>query len=291
MKNIHFNEKTKGYFEGWYFKHTAGSRMAAFIPGINIDNDGFKEAFIQIITDKGAHCVKYPFEQFDAGLNELYVRIGRNIFCDRGVVLDIDTDDIFVNGVIAYGEFRELSGSVMGPFKNMECNHDVISMHHTLSGKLYINGETLNFSGGEGYIEKDWGRSFPQNYFWAQSYDRSDGTAVFVSAAKIPLLGGSFMGHTAAVIHKGKTYRFSTFNLGKIEECSGKTLRLKKGAYTLNVNLAGEGKGKTLFAPVSGAMTRKISEMPGTSMDISLYKNGREVFSKYAMECSAESEF
>ncbi|MEZ4893124.1 MAG: tocopherol cyclase family protein [Saprospiraceae bacterium] len=34
---------------------------------------------------------------------------------------------------------------------------------------LTINGEELDFTGGKGYMEKDWGRSFPSAYFWMQT--------------------------------------------------------------------------------------------------------------------------
>jgi tocopherol cyclase len=32
-----------------------------------------------------------------------------------------------------------------------------------------VGGRRVDFSGGSGYIEKDWGRSFPRAWIWAQS--------------------------------------------------------------------------------------------------------------------------
>ena len=37
------------------------------------------------------------------------------------------------------------------------------------NGQLTLNNSKLNFDGGKGYIEKDWGRNFPKNWIWAQS--------------------------------------------------------------------------------------------------------------------------
>lgn len=54
MNNFYGNKKKKNFFEGWYFKHQAEKETIAFIPGINIDSNGNKSAFIQIITNKNS---------------------------------------------------------------------------------------------------------------------------------------------------------------------------------------------------------------------------------------------
>lgn len=43
----------------------------------------------------------------------------------------------------------------------MECYHGVVSLDHAISGKLMIEDQAHDFNGGRGYIEKDWGKSFP----------------------------------------------------------------------------------------------------------------------------------
>ena len=53
---------------------------------------------------------------------------------------------------------------VMGPFSFvpfMECYHGVVNIDHKISGSLMINNEEIDFTDGYGYIEKDWGKSFP----------------------------------------------------------------------------------------------------------------------------------
>jgi len=46
--------KSKKYFEGWYYKVlTADEKYAfAFIPGIAMDEEGNKQAFIQVLNGK-----------------------------------------------------------------------------------------------------------------------------------------------------------------------------------------------------------------------------------------------
>jgi hypothetical protein len=44
----------------------------------------------------------------------------------------------------------------------MQCYHGLISMNHSLEGEITDGAERIVLSGGKGYIEKDWGSSFPR---------------------------------------------------------------------------------------------------------------------------------
>ncbi len=62
-------------------------------------------------------------------------------------------------------------------------------MDHSVSGELEFNGEPVDFSGGRGYIEKDWGSYFPEGYIWLQSNHFDEpGISAKTSVAKIPWL-------------------------------------------------------------------------------------------------------
>ncbi len=77
----------------------------------------------------------------------------------------------------------------------MECYHAVIGFDHPLEGKININGNEIDFTGGRGYIEKDYGKSFPSYYIWMQSnHFETEEISVMASVAKIPWLGSSFDG-------------------------------------------------------------------------------------------------
>jgi hypothetical protein len=45
----------------------------------------------------------------------------------------------------------------------------VVSMDHQIQGRLKLGGKQLDFSDGQGYIEKDWGKYFPSAWIWGQS--------------------------------------------------------------------------------------------------------------------------
>lgn len=61
MKNKSNYTNKKRYFEGWYFKHQSEDFSIAFIPGININKNGYKYAFIQIITESESYNIDYEF--------------------------------------------------------------------------------------------------------------------------------------------------------------------------------------------------------------------------------------
>ena len=174
----HGNRKKKNFFEGWYLKHPVGNYVCAFIPGISIEKDGSRKPFIQIINDYGSHVIFYKAEEFSAREDCFHVEIGNNIFSEKGIEINIDDQEkeIRVKGKITYGPFKTLerssyAPSVMGPFSYvnfMECYHGVLSLEHELEGSLEWYGREIDFSGGKGYVEKDWGKSFPKSYIWIQ---------------------------------------------------------------------------------------------------------------------------
>ncbi len=104
---------------------------------------------------------------------------------------------------------------IMGPYgwvPRMECNHGVVSLDHPLTGTLVAGGTDIDFSGGRGYIEKDWGKSFPAGYVWIQSNHFERDRVSFVgSIAIIPWLFSSFPGFIIGLWIDGRLYRFATY--------------------------------------------------------------------------------
>jgi len=51
----------------------------------------------------------------------------------------------------------------------MDCYHGLFSFSDSLQGTLTLKGKVMDFFGGRGYIEKDWGQSFPAAWVWLQN--------------------------------------------------------------------------------------------------------------------------
>jgi tocopherol cyclase len=289
------NLNKSGYFEGWYFKHSVADSglIWSFIPGISLTGKG-SHAFIQVIngiTGKTKY-IEFPVKEFIASSSGLYVKIGKSVFTRNFIELDFQTEEIQIQGRIDYSEVspfpsRFLSPGIMGwysfvPF--MECKHGVVSMNHCLEGKLNINAQTVDFNGGKGYIEKDWGKSFPSCWIWMQANNFLEKSAsVMFSVARIPWLGKHFMGFISFFFLFGEVYLFTSYNGSKIERIS-KTdeileIELSNRETIIKMRITGNVAG-SLKAPKHGEMDRIIKESVNARTEVELFSRKGEVLYK-----------
>lgn len=279
---------SRRYFEGWYFKQVdaAGHRAVAVIPGVSFSADGSsKHAFVQIISNGGtAHYFTYPIEAFSFDRGKAFgIRIGDNAFSKTGMSLRLRDDEIEIHGNVSFGAWapwpvKALSPGIMGWYRfvpRMETYHGVLSMDHAISGSIAVNGEPIDFEGGRGYAEKDWGRSFPSSWVWAQSnHFEREGVSFVVSVAKIPWMGKSFVGSIAGLRLGGELYRFTTYTGARLEFISTKAnearLILRDSEKELEVRIQ-SGEAATLKAPTLGAMEGRDSESLGGMIDVTMH--------------------
>jgi tocopherol cyclase len=282
------NKKMKGYFEGWYFKLVDYSRnnVYAIIPGVSFEKDGkTKHSFIQIFDGNTGKTwyQKYSIEDFTFSKKDFDLKIGDNSFSHKGLSLDIKTTDLAVKGKISFDQLRPwpvtfFTPGVMGwytfvPF--MECYHGIVSFDHRLTGKLNINGEIVDFTEGRGYIEKDWGKSFPEYWIWMQTnHFKKENTSMMASIANIPWIGRSFDGFLAGIYLNDEVHRFTTYNGTKITKLQ---LEDDKVAITLQNRkekleiMAFKSKGAELAAPIMGKMEGRILESITAKIHIKLF--------------------
>ena len=256
--------RTGPYFEGWYFKHqNPQGQTLALIPAFHIDRDGRRTASLQVISKDQAWWLEYPEAQLKISRHPFQVQIGQSCFGSQGIDLYIQQDNLSLYGSLRYGPFTALRSDIMGPFRffaGMQCAHGVISMGHSLSGTLELNGERLDFSDGIGYIETDRGRSFPNRYLWTQCvWDGTERGSLMLAIATIPLPVGGFTGCICSVLYRGREYRLATYRGTKIDKWSPYGAVIRQGRYCLEVELLNE-RWQPLRAPVEGRMERTIHE-------------------------------
>ena len=257
-------DRTGPYFEGWYFKHqNPQGQTLALIPAFHIGKEGRRTASLQVISKDQAWWLEYPASQLHISRQPFQVQIGQSSFGRQGIDLHIQQDNLSLYGSLRYGPFTTLRSDIMGPFRflaGMQCTHGVISMGHSLSGTLELNGERLDFSDGIGYIETDRGRSFPSKYLWTQCvWDGPERGSLMLAIATIPLPVGGFTGCICSVLYHGREYRLATYRGVKIEAWSSTGAVIRQGRYRLEVELLNERR-QPLQAPVEGRMERTIHE-------------------------------
>jgi hypothetical protein len=271
---FHGADKDRSFFEGWYVKLVSAdrSRRIAVIPGIFLGPNGEEDAFVQVLDgatgDSWYH--QYPRSEFITSDTKFDVRVGPNHFTETGVTLDLPglTGTVRYTSALEPWPVTRTSPGIMGWYAwvpTMECYHGLLSFDHDLDGSLELGGETLDFSGGRGYIEKDWGQAFPSGYVWMQSnHFQTPGTSLSASVAIIPWRRSAFRGFIVGLWHEGKLHKFATYTGAKTRrfEIDDDEVRWSMTSRSgLHLALTADRVvGGLLHAPIRTEMHRRVEE-------------------------------
>lgn len=274
--------KKRNYFEGWYYKIVSSDQQKAyaFIPGIAIDTNGNGHAFIQVLDGKQKTSLYHRFgiEDFNPSSKKLLVQLNKNSFSENHLQLDLPgiKGELHFSGNVPWPK-PFYSPGIMGPYAFapfMECYHGIVSMDHSIQGTLIIDNNKVDFTNGRGYIEKDWGRSFPSAYFWMQSNHFSrPGISLKCSVAKIPWIRNSFTGFIAGLWLNDQLYRFTIYNGTKLlrsyADENKVEIVLENRKCRLEI-LAHRDNATELASPILGFMNGRIEESMTAALDVTL---------------------
>lgn len=299
---FHGNRQNAGFFEGWYLKHQSEEHTLILIPSFHCGPKGENHAALQLILDGMTRSVFFSPNDFEASPHRLYIRLGQNIFSSRGCRLHLDLPGLSVRGHIRYGTLQTPRRSFMGPFRSLPlpCYHRVLSLAHTLRGQILLNGRHLSFTGGIGYAETDWGKSFPGSYLWLQcgwpQYKKQQGggsglpvstffsaaslSCVMFTAVRLTLAARNITACSSLILHNGRQYRLSTWQGARLLHLSARRITLRQGNYLLQILMptdqsADAGIPVRLHAPEEGKLCRFVTEYPRTPMRCQLYQGGQ----------------
>jgi hypothetical protein len=304
---LYHGAKTKPpFFEGWYFKIIDRSEQHrfAFIPGIFLHKDSRKQhAFIQVLDGSSGVSTyhRYPDGEFCATGPPFALTVGESRFTGNGIDVKIQNEGHHIEGALRFDgttpwPITFVSPGIMGwyswvPF--MECYHGVLSLDHALSGSLVIDGREIDFSGGRGYIEKDWGRSFPSAHVWMQTnHFGTAGTSLSASVAIIPWIRTSFPGFIVGFLHDRHLYRFATYTGARIKKLNvtetGVDWTIVDKTHELSIH-ATRSSGALLHAPTTTEMSQRLLESLVASVDVELTeRSGAVIFSGTGRQAGLE---
>jgi len=294
---FHGRRIDKQFFEGWYFKLVTADHQErwAVIPGVFHHPDpGLRHAFVQVLNGRSSEVTyhRFPVKAFEASKSDFSVRVGDNLFNAAGLSLDLTGEGQRITGKVNFEKLapwpvKPFSPGVMGPYRFapfMQTYHGVLSLDHALQGSLRFEDREVDYSDGRGYIEKDWGKTFPRAYIWMQSnHFQRKGVSLTGSVATIPWLTGWFRGFLVGLLLDGKLYRFTSY-LGSVVDSltidqHHVSWRLIGGrrtdpegiyaGYQLSI-LAEKSQGGLLSAPELDGMTPRILESLTANFEIEL---------------------
>lgn len=279
------------FFEGWYFKLISAdeAHRYAIIPGVILGDQG--HAFIQVLngSDGSSTYHKFTLENFWASKDDFEARIGPNHFNIHSINLDVDQPEGSIKGRLSFDEptpwpVSWRSPGIMGWYAwvpAMECYHGVLGFDHAIHGCLTIDGDEINFEGGRGYIEKDWGKSFPSAWVWFQSnHFDVPATCITASVAVIPWLGSSFNGFIVGLWHEGQLYRFTTYTGARIETLEIEEYHVRwviRDRHHKLELLAQKAEGGMILGPSRIDMGVRVNETLKATVDVKLTRNNGDV--------------
>lgn len=284
----------KDYFEGWYFRHSTDCPFA-FIVGVSKSSLD-RHSFIQYIDGNMSHYFRFNESDFCYNKQNMTISIGCNVFSLNGICVNLVDGALTIKADLKFSHMTEFkksvyAPSVMGPFAYipMFCNHAIISMRHDVVGELEINGVHKN-TVGLGYIEKDFGSKFPENYFWVHVF----GEDLSIMCAVAWPLVLNMKGFLCIVLYKGVQYNFSLYSGAAIKkfELSGDRVELQidKGKSSLSLSAQSGERAQKLIAPnKKGSMTIEIAENLCAELQLHLIIGGREISVDEVKVCAFES--
>jgi hypothetical protein len=270
--------KKSDYFEGWYIKLVSADMESrwAVIPGIfrgpRSERGAGDHAFVQVldgITGR-AWFHTYPVEEFVASDRGFDVWVGPNHFTPESVTLDLPqlVGRIDITSPLDPWPVTLRSPGIMGWYGMvplMECFHGIVSFGHSLGGTLRVEGKPVDFTGGRGYIEKDWGTAFPAGYVWLNSnhIDADPSACLIASVALIPWMRSSFRGFIVGMRREGELLTWTTYNGSRERELHIDDSHIRwslEGPHGVLELTAERKRGGLLKAPLRTGMIERVDE-------------------------------
>jgi tocopherol cyclase len=277
----HLRRAHRGFFEGWYFKFASEAGAWAFIPGVSLAGED-SHSFVQINGPSGSAYHRFGLDEFRFSSHPFGIAVGPNRFSLDEVHVDVPElrADLTLSGHTKWPSTLA-SPSSMGWYafaRFMECYHGIIVLNGKARGKVgAVEAQDWRF-----YLEKDWGRSFPKAWIWAQSNSFAEEACFTCSVAVVPFRSFAFAGFIIGLLAKGRLYRFATYNRAQLDavEVGAHEVRLevRRGGLRLQAT-AFRTEGAELASPVDGVMEGRIREAVDARVTVRLEEEGLELFS------------
>lgn len=277
------------YFEGWYFKivQAQAGQTFCFIPGVFLSKDKeHSHSFIQVLkgNENNFKYLSFKKDAFKASTSEFHVAVGESTFSLNQIHLNINQQNEKIFGTLHFDHITKWPDSKINPgsmgFYNyidfMQCYSQVCAINGNINGKLTMNGETVDFTGGKLYIEKNWGKAFPYSYLWVQgnSFEKGNGS-ITCSIGHIPFPIKSFTGFLIGLNIKGRFYKFTSINRSTLSikyESNKIIIKSYNKHYFLKIEASySQETFMDLYAPRDGKMLPIARETLLGKLSVTLY--------------------
>lgn len=270
------------YFEGWFQKVYSREYGVSFILiyGYATRNTEERFGFIQIVSpDSEALMLCFPEAELSCDRARHIMWMGSNtLSTDR---IEVHSEDILIRMNLTGNHPVQSYKNSMGYtyfVPGLPCYHSVVNTSHLVSGVVQHRGKEYALDDEMGYLEKNWGSSFPDRYFWLHALDPGDSeVGILFSQAEIRWLGRRFVRHVGHVRFDGKLIDFRDLANVRIEIFSPAPdmLMIRMNSKTLKVEIAiSQGKRVLFKGPRNGQLSRDIPHHTDAIMHLTLSMRG-----------------
>jgi tocopherol cyclase len=246
----HWNNLDRGFFEGWYFRLTLPKIGESFAFMYSIEdpsgNDPHSGSTAQIlgIGEEYLWCTFPDVQKFwadkdnlalghwgETNLTILPQLLSIDEF-DRGITQGYQVTATLHQGslpeqncrwcyqtvpVYGWGQSQQLQQATAGWLSLLpifEPGWQVLMAHGLATGWIEWQGKRYEFNNAPAYSEKNWGRSFPEQWFWinCNSFDDSVGLALTAGGGKRKVLWMTEEVGMIGIHYRGKFYEFVPWN-------------------------------------------------------------------------------
>jgi hypothetical protein len=254
------------YFEGWFQKIFVPKKNTSIvlIYGIATGNELTKTGFIQLFVP-GHEVIHMDFPQHEITLSKRKheVNFGLNYFSSNRIHIEDKRVELDVE--IIPQATKALKKNSMGNFylvPGLPCYHSVLQINSSVKGIVKINNELIHFDRSTGYLEKNWGSSFPEKYFWMHAQDPLNATnQVLYSQAEIKWRNKTFIKHVGFIQLNGKSIDLRKIRrkhiVCHVSNSNQLEISIDPIGIALNFDL-GDANNTSFNSPREGKMTNKI---------------------------------
>jgi tocopherol cyclase len=246
----HWNSSERGFFEGWYFRLTLPKIGESFAfmysiedPSGNASHSG-GAAQILGIGEEYLWCAFPDVRKFWADKNQLGLgHWGETNLAISPQLLSIDEFDRQITHgyqvtatlhqgslpiqncrwcyqtIPVYGwgqpqQFQQSTAGLLSFLPIFEPGWQILMAHGLATGWIEWQGQRYEFDRVPAYSEKNWGRSFPEKWFWinCNSFEDSIGLALTAGGGKRKVLWMTEEVGMIGIHYRGKFYEFVPWN-------------------------------------------------------------------------------
>ncbi len=223
--------------------------------------------------------VCFPKDQVVLDRQQHIVRMGDNVLSTN--TIDINLHELSINLQLMNNQRIDTLNNSMGYayyVPTLPCYHSVLNTSHGVSGSIVHRSNEYAVNNEMGYLEKNWGTSFPDRYMWLHAVDPNDAeTSLLFSRADIQWLGRTFTRHVGHMRLDGKhidlrelsSVVISTHRAGPDTHI----YRINSRSLQMDVSIT-VGHKVLLKAPELGSLSREIPHHIDALIEARVTHNG-----------------